>query len=153
MLDGENGKRPAAVAAGAPSHPGHGGIEPAAPVSGDHVTTVVCSPVGKKRVWIDARNQQFIAYITYDRRGEIWKSFEAGWSQYSKGNVAMKDESGKPAWSWTYIHSHDIQSNRMTRIMHTENTTGGYKSQFSTQGVDVYNKYLTNQAIQRLGQS
>ena len=111
------------------------------------------APVGKKRVWIDARNQQFIAYITYDRRGEIWKSFEAGWSQYKDGSAVMKDESGKPAWSWTHIHSHDIQSNRMTRIMHTENTTGGYKSQFSTQGVDVYNKYLTNQAIQRLGQS
>ncbi|MDB5971289.1 MAG: hypothetical protein JWQ90_3739 [Hydrocarboniphaga sp.] len=111
------------------------------------------APVGKKRVWIDARNQQFIAYITYDRRGEIWKSFEAGWSQYKDGSAVSKDESGKPAWSWTHIHSHDIQSNRMTRIMHTDTTTGGYKSQFSTQGVDVYNKYLTNQAIQRLGQS
>jgi hypothetical protein len=39
----------------------------------------------------------------------------------------------------------------MSRIIHTENTTGGYKSAFATDGVDVYNKYLTNQAIQRLG--
>lgn len=109
------------------------------------------APVGKKRVWIDARNQQFIAYITYDRRGEIWKSFEAGWSQYKDGGNVLKDASGNPAWSWTYLHSHDIQANRMSRIMHTENTTGGYKSVFSTDGVDVYNKYLTNQAIQRLG--
>lgn len=111
------------------------------------------APVGKKRIWIDARNQQFIAYVTYDRRGEIWKSFEPGWSQYKDGNVSMKDAKGNLAWSWTALHSHDIQSNRMSRIMHTETTTGGYKSAFSTEGVDVYNKYLTNQAIQRLGQA
>jgi hypothetical protein len=109
------------------------------------------APVGKKRVWIDARNQQFIAYVTYDRRGEIWKSFEAGWSAYKDGGTVLKDVSGNPAWSWTYLHSHDIQANRMSRIIHTENTTGGYKSTFDTAGVDVYNKYLTNQAIQRLG--
>lgn len=109
------------------------------------------APVGKKRIWVDVRNQQFVAYVTYDRRGEIWKSFEAGWSRYQDGAAVLKDSSGNPAWSWTYLHSHDIQANRMSRIIHTENTTGGYKSVFSTNGIDVYNKYLTNTAIQRLG--
>lgn len=109
------------------------------------------APVGKKRVWIDVRNQQFIAYITYDRRGEMWKSFEPGWSQYSAGGKSVKDGKGNPAWSWTYVLSHDIQANRMSRITHTESTTGGYKSLFSDEGVDVYNKYMTVNAISRLG--
>jgi hypothetical protein len=37
--------------------------------------------------------------------------------------------------------------------MHTQSTTGGYKSTLADNGVDVYNKYLTNQAITRLGQA
>jgi len=109
------------------------------------------APVGKKRVWIDVRNQQFVAYITFDRRGEMWKSFEPGWSRYQDGSAVVKDSKGNSEWSWAYVLSHDIQANRMSRIMHTESTSGGYKSQLSTNGVDVYNKYLTNQAIQRLG--
>src|SRR3546814_17204002 len=40
------------------------------------------APVGQKRGWIDVRNQQFVAYITFDRRGEMWTSFEPGWSPY-----------------------------------------------------------------------
>jgi hypothetical protein len=111
------------------------------------------APVGKKRVWIDVRNQQFVAYITFDRRGEMWKSFEPGWSRYEDGSAAVKDAKGNSDWSWTYVHSHDIQANRMSRIMHTQSTTGGYKSTLSDNGVDVYNKYLTNQAITRLGQA
>jgi len=111
------------------------------------------APVGKKRVWIDVRNQQFVAYITFDRRGEMWKSFEPGWSRYQDGNAAVKDAKGNSEWSWTYVHSHDIQANRMSRIMHTQSTTGGYKSLLNDNGVDVYNKYLTNQAITRLGQA
>jgi hypothetical protein len=111
------------------------------------------APVGKKRVWIDVRNHQFVAYITYDRRGEIWKSFEAGWSRYEDGATVVKDASGHPDWSWTYVMSHDIQSNRMSRVQHAESCAGGFKSQLTDNGVDVYNKYLTRSAIARLGHS
>ena len=109
------------------------------------------APVGKKRVWIDVRNQLYIAYITYDRRGEIWKSFESGWSSLQDGDTVIKDAKGHPEWSWSYVSSHDIQSNRMSRIMHTQTAAGGYRSQLGTEGTDVYNKYLTTQAIARLG--
>ncbi len=63
----------------------------------------------------------------------------------------MKDSTGKPEWSWTYVMSHDIQANRMSRVMQTEACAGGYKSVFATNGIDVYNKYLTVNAISRLG--
>jgi hypothetical protein len=109
------------------------------------------APVGKKRVWIDVRNQQFVAYITFDRRGEMWKSFEGGWSRYADGATVIKDAAGHSDWSWTYVLSHDIQSNRMSRIQHAETCDGGFKSQLTDNGVDVYNKYLTPQAISRLG--
>ncbi|MFP5307252.1 MAG: DUF1329 domain-containing protein [Gammaproteobacteria bacterium] len=109
------------------------------------------SPVGKKRVWLDARNHVFVAYNTFDRRGEMWKSFEAGWSRYQNGNAVVKDAQGNPEWSWTYIHSHDIQSNRMSRLVQAQSGAGGYKSQLTAGDVDVYNKFLTTTAIQRLG--
>jgi hypothetical protein len=109
------------------------------------------APVSKKRIWIDVRNQQVVAYITFDRRGEVWKSFSAGSSRLQDGTTIIKDSKGNSEWSWTFVLSHDIQSNRMSRIVHTQSCAGGYHSQLSTEGVDVYNKYLTNQAISRLG--
>jgi uncharacterized protein DUF1329 len=110
------------------------------------------APVGKKRVWIDVRNQQFVAYITYDRRGQEWKSFEVGWSRYQDGSAIVKDPKGNSEWSWTYVLSHDIQANRMSRVTHTKACAGGYTSEFADNGLDVYNKYLTTTAITRLGQ-
>jgi len=111
------------------------------------------APVSKKRVWLDARNQTFPTYVTYDRRGEIWKSFEPGFCQYANDKEVVKDQDGYPEWSWLYVHSHDIQAGYMTLINHGRHVTGGYKSTFSDEGVDVLNKYLTVQAIARLGQA
>jgi hypothetical protein len=106
------------------------------------------SPVGKKRVWIDVRNMMFVAYVTYDRRGEIWKSFEPGFSQYkTASNVVMDGKN--PGWSWTHVHSHDIQSNRMSRFVQAKSITGGYNSSWN-QG-SLYDKFLTIQAVRRLG--
>jgi hypothetical protein len=108
------------------------------------------APVGKKRIWVDVRNGMYVAYVTFDRRGEMWKSFEPGYSQYVDGAAVQKD-GAHPAWSWTHVMCHDIQANRMSRFVQAKQISGGYQSSYDTGGVDVYNKYLTTQAIQRLG--
>ncbi len=41
----------------------------------------------------------------------------------------------------------------MSRFVQAKEVTGGYKSGWDAADVDVYNKYLTVQAIQRLGQA
>lgn len=106
------------------------------------------APVGKKRVWIDMRNMMYVAYVTYDRRGELWKSFEPAYSLYEKGNDRHMD--GKnTAWSWTHVHTHDIQTNRMSRFVQAEGVRGGFKSGYNID--DIFDKYLTVQAIRRLG--
>lgn len=108
------------------------------------------APVGKKRVWIDTRNMEFIASHTYDRRGELFKSFEPIFSQYEKGNLRDMDHTGKnPTWSWTGVLCHDIQSNRMSRFSQAKEITGGIKSARNVEG--LYEKFLTEQAISRLG--
>jgi hypothetical protein len=108
------------------------------------------APVSRKRIWIDVRNGMYVANITYDRRGEVWKSFEPAYAQYSNDKETVTDR-GHPAWSWVFVHSHDFQANRMSRFVQAKEVTGGYKSSYDTGGLDVYNKYLTTQAIQRLG--
>ncbi|MCC6297360.1 MAG: DUF1329 domain-containing protein, partial [Pseudomonadales bacterium] len=107
------------------------------------------APVSKKRVWVDVRNMIFIAYVTYDRRGELWRSFEAGFGQQSKGNLANLDSKGRPEWTWSYVHAHDIQTNRFTRFNHSKTIRGGMSTMFDAPG--AYDKYLTIQAIRRLG--
>jgi hypothetical protein len=111
------------------------------------------APVGKKRVWIDVRNSMYVAYNTYDRRGELWKTFEPQYAQYSNDKLTVKDETGHPVWSWVGVMSHDIQSNRMSRFVQAREVAGGYQSRWSVAGEDVYNKYLTINAITRLGQA
>ncbi len=107
------------------------------------------APVSKKRVWLDMRNMAAIGYVTYDRRGELWRSFEIGFSQQKKGDIINPDSHGNPEWSWSYVHAQDVQTNRFTRFNHAQSIKGGLKTQFNTE--DAYDKYLTIQAIRRLG--
>jgi len=108
------------------------------------------SPVGKKRVWIDTRNMEFIACHTYDRRGELFKSFEPVFSLYEKGKLRDLDHTGKNStWSWTGVLCHDIQTNRMSLLSQVKEIAGGIKSARNIEG--MYEKYLTEQAIARLG--
>lgn len=110
------------------------------------------SPVGKKRVWIDVRNQEFLAYVTYDRKGDIWKSFEPALSKYKTDKHEQKTGKGHTLWTWTGVMSHDVQTGRMSRIRQAKEVAGGYKSAWDNDHeVDVYNKYLTSQAMRRLG--
>lgn len=107
------------------------------------------APVGKKRVWVDARNMLYIAYVTYDRRGEIFKSFEPAYSTYEKGDKRVAD--GKSvAWSWTKVHSFNMQDGRMTRLAQVKSVAGGYQTSYVTDDTLV-EKFLTEQALQRLG--
>lgn len=107
------------------------------------------SPVGKKRFAIDMRNGAFISYVTFDRRGQLWKSHEPTYSQMVDGDVRVMDRE-HPAWSWGSVHSHDVQTNRMSRLCQVEELRGGQKSQYNG-GIEIYDRYLTTQALQRLG--
>ena len=108
------------------------------------------APVGKKRVYVDARNMVYIGYLTFDRRGEIWKTFEPAFSQYDSNGTVLRDDQGRPVWTWTHVHSHDVQSNRMSRFLQAKELPGGYKSEYNS-GPRIYDRYLTRQAIRRFG--
>ena len=109
------------------------------------------APVGRKEVYVDVRNMSFPSQVTYDRRGDIWKQFEPGYSQYKNQHGEVLAPDGHPDWSWLYCHTHDIQSGRMTRFRNEKSIPSGYHQQFATEGVDVYNKFLTTSAMARLG--
>jgi hypothetical protein len=47
------------------------------------------------------------------------------------------------------VHAHDIQTNRFTRFNHAQANRSGMKTEFDIP--DAYDKYLTVQAIRRLG--
>lgn len=106
------------------------------------------APVSRKRVWIDVRNMMYVAYVTYDRRGEVFKSFEPQYSLYEKGNQRVMD-GAHTAWSWTAVQCHSVQDNRMSRFVQAKSVTGGYASGYNR--ADLREKYLTEQAIQRMG--
>lgn len=110
------------------------------------------APVGKKRMWMDVRNGMLAGYITYDRRGQIWKQVEGCFGQKVDGKAAWNDKNGAPHWSWTFVHIQDFQSKRMSLLTQVKEIKGGYRTQFEFPDENaVYEKYLTQAAIARLG--
>ena len=105
------------------------------------------APYSKKRVWFDVRNMMYMNMTTYDRRGEIFKNFEPSYGLYEKGNN-RRMTGNNTTWSWNTVMSHDMQSNRMSRFVQTQDTAG-VKSVMNAEG--LYEKYMTESAISRLG--
>lgn len=106
------------------------------------------APISKKRVWFDARTLLPLAMVSFDRRGNMFRSFDGAGSLYTNGDKTVYD--GKhPYASWTRVHAHNIQTNRMTRLQQVKEISGGFKMQVNSP--DLYEKYLTKNAMRRLG--
>jgi hypothetical protein len=108
------------------------------------------SPYGKKWIWFDTRNVGPLVHVTFDRRGQMWKQWEGGFDMYedAKGNAAL-EPNGKPMWSWVFVHSHDIQSDNISKLQLVKSLAGGYQTKMNDP--TLYESYCTPQAIQQLG--
>lgn len=106
------------------------------------------APISKKRVWFDARNQVVIGMVTYDRKGNPYRSFDGAYSLYEDGDKKVMD--GKhPYWSWSHVTAADIQTGRLTRL---EQVRAIEDSHFSgANDPKMYDRYLTQAALIRLG--
>ena len=107
------------------------------------------APVGKRRTYIDVRNMQGLVSNTYDRRGDLWKLVEAPYGPYERGGKIQKDGNGDTVWSVQSCMCYDIQTNRGSRFYLAEEVSGGNKCSWNDG--DLYEQYLTIQAIRRLG--
>ncbi|MFA7282074.1 MAG: DUF1329 domain-containing protein [Sterolibacterium sp.] len=106
------------------------------------------APVGKKRVWFDARTFLPLCMVSYDRRGQMFRHFDGSFSVYDDGKGKVMD--GKnPYWSWSTVHAYNVQTNRMTRIEQVREIPGGFSMRVNDPS--IYEKYLTIAALQRLG--
>ena len=106
------------------------------------------APIGKKRVYFDARNQIVIGMVTFDRNGKPYRSFDGAYSLYENGPKKVLD--GKhPYWSWSHVTSSDIQTGSVTRFEQVKQLETVYQS--GANDPKMYERYLTQNAIQRLG--
>lgn len=106
------------------------------------------APVSKKRVWFDARTMLPISMVSFDRRGEIYRSFDGAFSLYDDGTNKVLNGT-HPYWSWTRVHAHNVQTNRITRLEQVKEISGGYKT--TVNDPEAYDRYLTRAALRRLG--
>ena len=78
----------------------------------------------------------------------MFRSFDGAAALYTDGENTVYD--GKhPYHSWTRVHAHNIQTNRMARLEQVKTIGGGFDTRVNTD--DLYDKYLTVAAIRRLG--
>lgn len=106
------------------------------------------APISKKRVWFDARTLLPIAMVSYDRRGEPYRSFDGAYGLYEAPGKAFMD-GAHPYWSWAHVHVFDIQTGRMTRLEQVRTIAGGHAT--SVNDARIYDRYLTSNALMRLG--
>jgi len=106
------------------------------------------APVSRKRVWFDARTLLPLSMVSFDRRGDIFRSFDGAFSVYEDGESRVMDGQ-HPYWSWTRVHAHDVQTNRITRLEQVRELPGGYRMSVNDQG--IYERFLTQTALQRIG--
>ncbi len=106
------------------------------------------APVSKKRVWFDARTGLPIAMVSYDRRGEPFRSFDGAYALYEDGDQRFMD-GAHPYWSWAHVHAFDIQTGRMTRLEQVRAISGNHET--CVNDAAIYDRYLTPAALMRLG--
>ena len=106
------------------------------------------APISRKRIWFDARTLYPITMICYDRQGRMWKQWESG-SDYYERKPGMKWIEGIPNHfiSWSYVHAHDLQSNRMSRFYCAQTVPGGYHATVDDQS--LFDNFCTMEALER----
>lgn len=108
------------------------------------------APIGKKRVYFDARNQIVIGMVTYDRNMKPYRSFDGAYSMYDQGGKKVMD--GKhPYWSWGHLTCSDIQTGSITRLEQVKAIEGVHLS--GANDPRMYDRYLTQAALIGLGSS
>lgn len=105
------------------------------------------APISRKQVWFDVRTMLPFCMVTYDRQGRVFRSFDAAFSVYEGNGKAFMD-GAHPYWSWTHVHNHDVQTNRLTRLEQVKEIAG-HKTLVNDQS--VYEQYLTTAALRRFG--
>ncbi|MDN5872920.1 MAG: DUF1329 domain-containing protein [Sinobacteraceae bacterium] len=107
------------------------------------------APIGKKRVWFDARTQNLIGMVTYDRNMKPFRSYDGCGGQYKNGDKVFMD--GKhPYVSWTAVVASDIQSKRVTRFEQVKQLES-YRSGADDYIPHIYERFLTRESLYRLG--
>jgi hypothetical protein len=106
------------------------------------------APIGKKRIWFDARTLYPITMISFDRQGKIWNQWEGG-SDYYERKPGMKWIEGTPDHfvCWSHVHAHDLRSNRMSRFYYAQTVPGGYHA--TADAPSLFDNFCTMEALER----
>ncbi|MAA75892.1 MAG: hypothetical protein CMN28_14420 [Salinisphaeraceae bacterium] len=106
------------------------------------------APVGKKRVWFDARNLMPVAMVTYDRAGKPFKSFDGCYGLYDQDGEQFMD-GDHPYWSWCYLHAFDFQTGRISRLEQVKELDASHSTRVNDSY--IFDDYLTQNAIRAWG--
>jgi hypothetical protein len=108
------------------------------------------APISKKHVWFDMRTLLPVAMVSFDRRGDPYRSFDGAYALYAAPGRSVMD-GAHPYWSWAHVHVFDSQTGRMSRLEQVRTISGGHTT--SVNDLSIYDRYLTNVALMRLGDS
>ncbi|MCF4165645.1 DUF1329 domain-containing protein [Zavarzinia compransoris] len=106
------------------------------------------APISKKWVRFDLRTMLPVSMVSFDRRGQPFRSFDGAYSLYDDGTNKVMD-GAHPYWSWSHIHAFNTQTRTMTRLEQRPRLDSG--DVMRVNDPDIYDAYLTQSALQRRG--
>lgn len=107
------------------------------------------APVSRKAVQFDLRTMLPVGMVSYDRQGQLFRSFDGAFSIYENNGKTVMD--GKhPYWSWTHVHACNVQTDHITRLQQVRKINGGYKT--AVNDPTAYDQYLTQNSMMMHGQ-
>ena len=111
------------------------------------------APVGRKRIWFDARTLLPLMMMVYDREGRPWKGYGSSYAVYSKDGQTISElhpnQSNIPYWSWCSVYLHDLKTGQMTLASQIKQIAGGYSLRVNDPA--TYENFCTVSALQQLG--
>lgn len=106
------------------------------------------APISKKWVRFDLRTMLPVSMVSFDRRGQPFRSFDGAYSLYDDGTNKVMD-GAHPYWSWSHIHAFNTQTRTMTRLEQRPRLDSG--DVMRVNDPDIYDAYLTQSSLQRRG--
>ena len=111
------------------------------------------APIGKKRIWFDARTLLPMAMVAFDRAGRPARAYTLTFDLYSKDGQTISHTYPKPSnipfWAYSSGMYTDLTTGQVNLIQMPKQVAGGYA--LHVNDPTAYERYCTVEALQQLG--
>ncbi len=108
-------------------------------------------PIGRKRIYLDARTYHPYCTNSFDRSGKLWYEYELGCAYYDKSDNGKDWSDNMPDkfWAWSFVNGYDVQGGSLVQLENVAKIVGGYTTTINNP--HTFEDFCTMDSLSRLG--